>query len=38
VEAVLAESHSVLVQGLDDALLVLRPRPQVTAAARLTVG
>ena len=38
VEAVLAESHDALVQGLDDALLGLRPRPQVTAAARLTVG
>ncbi len=38
VEAVLAESHGALVQGLDDALLGLRPRPQVTAAARLTMG
>ncbi len=38
IAAVLAESHSALVQGLDDALLGLRPRPHVTAAARLTVG
>jgi hypothetical protein len=35
VEALLAESREALVKALDDALLGLRPRPQVTAAARV---
>jgi hypothetical protein len=39
VEALLAESREALVTALDDALLGLRPRPQVTTAARvLAVG
>jgi hypothetical protein len=35
VEALLSESREVLVTALDDALLGLRPRPQVTTAARV---
>lgn len=35
VETLLAESRESLIQTLDDALLGLRPRPQVTTAARV---
>ena len=35
VEVLLAESREALVAALDDALLGLRPRPQVTTAARV---
>jgi hypothetical protein len=35
VEALLAESREALVAGLDEALLGLRPHPQVTGAARM---
>jgi hypothetical protein len=35
VEALLSESREALVTALDDALLGLRPRPQVTAAVRM---
>ncbi len=35
VEALLAESREALIASLDDALLGLRPRPQVTTAARV---
>jgi hypothetical protein len=39
VEALLAESREALIGALDDALLGLRPHPQVTTAARvLTAG
>lgn len=35
VETLLAESRESLIATLDDALLGLRPRPQVTTAARV---
>jgi hypothetical protein len=35
IEALLSESREALVAALDDALLGLRPRPQVTTAARV---
>ena len=35
VEALLAGSRTALVEGLDEALLGLRPHPQVTGAARV---
>jgi hypothetical protein len=34
VEGLLAESREALVRSLDDAMLGLRPRPQLTAATR----
>ena len=38
VETLLAESRDALVRALDDALLGLRPRPQVAAAARIVAA
>jgi hypothetical protein len=38
VESLLHESRAALVRELDEALLGLRPRPQMTAAARVVAG